>query len=66
MSFKEWLYDQLVNEEVIYEDDVDKDEFTKDFILSATDLEESDINNYEAQFIEHCDGMAVEPELDLD
>lgn len=66
MSFKEWLYDELINDDVISPDEYDVDELTVTLILSSTEVEEDDLENYKEQFEEHCDSNGEEPIWDLE
>lgn len=66
MSYREWLYYQLIGDEVIDEDDYTTEELTKEVILQETEVEELDLENYESQFIEHCKGLGVDPDWDLE
>lgn len=66
MSYKEWLYAELENEGVINPLEVDVDELDKDYLLQTTDVEEDDLDNYAAQFEEHCANRGETPIWDLD
>lgn len=65
-SFKEWLYAQLVGDEIIGEDDYDMDELDELTLLSETDLEQDDLENYKAEFEQHCASIGSQPDWDLD
>lgn len=65
MSFKEWLYVQLLNDNVI-DDSTDVSEISEEMVLEDTELEEYDIENYRTQFVEHCDSLGVEPTWDVE
>lgn len=66
MSYKEWLYFELVNDGVIDSDEYAVDEISKDILLDTTVLDEIDFDNYEEQFKEHCDASGETPVWDLD
>lgn len=66
MSYKEWLYFELLNEGVIDEDEYTIDELDKDTLLETTELDELDFDNYEAQFEEHCKASGETPIWDLE
>lgn len=66
MSYKEWLYDELVNDGFIDESEYEADELTKSLILTSTEVEEDDLTNYEEQFREHCDSRGLDPYWDLE
>lgn len=66
MSFKEWLYDQLVNDSCIDEEEVSIDEISEDFLISCTDVDTYDIENYKSQFKEHCTFVGVNPIWDVE
>lgn len=65
-TFKEWLLAQLYEEEIIEEDDFDPDTVTKDELLSCTDLDAADLENYETEYKEMCQREAHEPLWDLE
>ena len=66
MSFKEWLYDELVNDGVIDSDEVEADELTVDFLMETTELDECDIETYREQFAEHCSSYQELPIWDVE
>jgi hypothetical protein len=66
MSFREWLYDQLLADDLIDEDMYTADDINEDMMLTETDLESYDIDIYRDQFEEHCKSVGVEPEWDVD
>lgn len=67
MSYKEWLYNQLVDEEIIDEFDYeDADEVSRTVLLTETELEEDDLDNLENQFVEYCRTHGEQPIMDLD
>lgn len=66
MSFKEWLRDQLIEEGFIDEDEYDLDDMTESLLLSSTEVDESDLENYKAEFEEHCSARQQEPIWDLE
>ena len=65
MSFKEWLYEQLVNDDII-DDSTSVEEVSEAMLLEDTELEEYDIENYRSQFVEHCAGLGVQPKWDVE
>lgn len=66
MSFKEWLYAELQNDEVIDPDEVDLEELSEDMLLAETEVTEDDLENYKNQFREHCESTGDTPDWDLD
>lgn len=65
-SFKDYLYDQLLEEGYISEEDwEDAESLDKEDLLQSTDLEEADIKNYEIEFESYCEEHGLEPEWDL-
>ena len=64
-SFVEWLYDQLVNDEVIESCDVELEDITKSFLLESTELDEDDIDQYYSEYCEACKNAGAEPDNDL-
>ena len=66
MSYKEWLYDELVNDGFIDESEYEADELTKSLILTSTEVDEDDLDNYAEQFKEHCDSRGDTPDWDLE
>ena len=54
MSFKEWIYAELINDGIISPDEVSVEELDADYLYECTDLEEADFVNYECQFKEYC------------
>lgn len=65
MSYREWLYAELVNDGVIDDDDTDLESLNKNDLFSDTELEMDDFDNYAEQFAEHCRDLGVEPDWDL-
>lgn len=65
MSFKEYLYAQLVADGVIDEDETSIDDLSVDMLVSETDLYEDDIESYKNDFREYCDNTDQEPDWDL-
>ena len=66
MSYTEWLYDELVNDGFIDESEYEADELTKSLILTSTEVDEDDLDNYAEQFKEHCDSRGETPDWDLE
>lgn len=67
MSFKEWLYDELLSQEVITEDDFeDAESLTEEELLSSTELEFWDLDELKNQFELHCSKNAIVPIMDLE
>lgn len=66
MSYVEWLYDQLCEDGFIDSSEYERDELTKTLLISSTELEEDDLDNYEEQFKEHCSDRGIEPDWDLE
>lgn len=66
MSYVEWLYDQLCEDGFIDSIEYERDELTKTLLISSTELEEDDLDNYEEQFKEHCSDRGIEPDWDLE
>lgn len=65
-SYSVWLYDELENDGVIDSSEVELEDLTTSFLLSTTDLFEDDLNNYAAQYREHCENLGVTPIFDLE
>lgn len=66
MSYKEWLYAELQNDEVIDPDEVELDELSEEMLLDTTELTEDDLENYKNQFKEHCAAQGEEPDWDME
>lgn len=67
MSFKEWLYDELLSQEFITEDDFeDAESLTEEELLSSTELESWDLDELKNQFALHCRKNAIVPIMDLE
>ena len=66
MSFKEWLYGELVNDGIIDESEVDVDDITEEYLITSTDVEEADIENYKNQFKDYCKDVGATPDWDVD
>ncbi len=65
MSFKEWLYDELMTDEVI-DESWDSCEINKWDLLEATDMEEADFENYWADFSQYCASIKARPVWDVE
>lgn len=65
MSFREWLYAQLVADEVIDNEETTVEDLSKDMLITETSLYEDDIESYENDFREYCDNTDQEPDWDL-
>ena len=65
MSFREWLYAQLVADEVIDNEETTIEDLSKDMLITETSLYEDDIKSYENDFREYCDNTDQEPDWDL-
>lgn len=66
LSFLNWLYDELVNDEIIAPAEVDIDELSKEFLLTETECTEEDYQNYKDQFTQHCEAVSESPEWDVE
>lgn len=66
MSYVEWLYAELVEEGFIDEDSYSPDELTKTVLLTETEIEEADLDNYENEFVAHCRTYGETPIMDLE
>lgn len=66
LSFLNWLYDELVNDEIIDPAEVDIDELSKEFLLTETECTEEDYQNYKDQFIQNCESVSESPEWDVE
>lgn len=66
MSFKEWLYAELINDGYVDEEDFDIEDMDEDTLLAETDVDEMDMENYRNQFVEHCAAEGTNPIWDLD
>lgn len=64
MSYKEWLHAELIGDDEISEE-TDVDEISRDFLLTQTDVDESDLEDYHGQFINACEINGWEPVEDL-
>lgn len=65
MSFKEWLYDQLVTDGII-DDSTELEELTESMLFEDTEVDSYDIENYKEQFLEHCSAIGASPVWDVD
>lgn len=65
MSFKEWLYDQLVNDGII-DNSTELEELTEAMLLEDTEVDIYDIENYREQFLEHCAAIGASPVWDVE
>lgn len=66
LSFLNWLYDELVNDEIIDPTEVDIDELSKEFLLTETECTEEDYQNYKDQFTQHFESVSESPEWDVE
>lgn len=66
LSFLNWLYDELVNDEIVDPTEVDIDELSKEFLLTETECTEEDYQNYKDQFTQHCESVSESPEWDVE
>lgn len=66
LSFLNWLYDELVNDEIIDPAEVDIDELSKEFLLTETECTEEDYQNYKDQFTQNCESVSESPEWDVE
>lgn len=66
MSFREWLYEVLVSEGVIDEEDFEMDEFSAQDLIESTYLDEEDLKNYRDQFVGTCERQGQTPEFDVE
>jgi hypothetical protein len=65
MSFKEWLYTELINDGII-DEDTDLEDITEQMLLEDTEVDTADIENYREQFRDHCNGIGEEPVWDVE
>lgn len=65
MSFRNWLYETLIGEDIIDPVEIDVDELDIDILIATTDLEENDIDNYRIQFEESCRHEGITPDFDI-
>lgn len=66
MSFRQWLYDALVDEGVIDEESMSIDEMSENTLFSETVLDSESLQQYKNEFEEHCHLSNLEPVWDLD
>ena len=69
-GFKEWLWDDLTTDDdenpSIDPEEVDYDEFDRQFILDATEIDESQLEALENKYRAYCRDAGYEPVMDLD
>lgn len=65
MSYKEWLLAELENDGYIDSVEMDILEIDRDYLLQCTEVVEADLDNYEAQFAEHCKNRGATPIWDF-
>ena len=65
MGFKEYLYTQLVADDVISEDETTMDDLSVDMLTSETVFYDDDIESYKDDYREYCEDHDIEPEFDL-
>ena len=65
MSFREWLYDHLMEDGVI-DDTYEMSEISTEVLLSETALDDYEIDIYKQQFEESCRNVNEEPVWDFD
>lgn len=65
MSFKEWLYEELMNNGVI-DDTFDEDEIDLNTLYTETELDEDSYDQYKREFEEHCALIGQEPIWDVE
>ena len=65
MSFTNWLYDELVNDEVISPDEYDVDSLSQTVLLAETELTEAELEDYRGSFEDYCNAECVQPDWDL-
>lgn len=66
LSFLNWLWDELVNDEIVDPTEVDIDEVSKEFLLTETECTEEDYENYKSQFSQYCATANERPEWDVE
>ena len=66
VSFREYLYAELINDGIIDEDSVDPEDLSEEMLLTETELEEADIENYKESFRERCQHEGETPDWDLE
>lgn len=65
MSFKEWLYGELLDNGII-DDTFDEDDLTFNALMSETDLDEESYEQYKIEFEEHCELISQSPIWDVE
>ena len=65
MSFKEWLYGELLDNGII-DDTFDEDDLTFNTLMSETDLDEESYEQYKIEFEEHCELISQSPIWDVE
>lgn len=67
-KFTEWLQAQLIGDGFFEEDeDWENIDLTdKEDLLATTDIDEDDLENYKADYVEHCKAMNETPNFDVE
>lgn len=69
MSFKEWLYENLTTDDeipTIDPDECDLDDFDRDYVLNATELDDSHIQELYIQYKRYCEACGQDPVNDFE
>lgn len=65
MSFREWLYYELLDDGVI-DDTYDEDDLSFNQLITETSLSEEDYEQYKSEFEEHCELISQTPIWDVE
>lgn len=67
MSYKKWLYEELLERELITEEDFESiDVFNEEDLLQTTEVESFDLEEFASEFANHCKLCKVEPIWDFE
>lgn len=63
MSFRDWLYSELVDDGII--DNDYEDDFTIEQLYAETELTEDMYEQYKSEFEDYCESIDQEPDWDV-
>lgn len=65
MGFKQWLWNRMIVDGVITEEQFSLEDMDYDVLISSTDMDETMCDNYCTHYSEYCQDVGEEPVWDL-